>query len=183
VLFFHPSRRSADTPVRRLLTLPIPAACVIGLLACGLLVTITKTEAAEPSTGTLTLKFGPGVYHFEKSDEHNDRPWLVGASWEFPSGWNVGGAHFRNSFSQPSQYLYVGKRWFPTALPDPVYVNLTGGIMVGYKRPYDNKIPFNHSRGFAPALLPALGYQFERSNVQVIPLGTAGVILTLGLDL
>lgn len=149
----------------------------------GLSAASSQAADVDPGAGTLTLKFGPGVYHFKKSDEHNNQPWLVGAAWEFSSRWNVGGAHFRNSFGQPSQYLYVGKRWFPQALPDPLYVNLTGGIMLGYKEPFADKIPFNHSRGVAPAILPAFGYQFERSNVQLIPLGTAGVIVTFGLDL
>ncbi len=176
------SHRRADRPQRSQVALPILATCLIGLLATGLLFTTSQVEAAEHSSGSLTLKFGPGVYHFKKSDEHNNQPWLVGAAWEYPSGLNVGAAHFRNSFNQPSQYLYVGKRWFPDVLPDPVYVNLTGGVMLGYKQPYEDKIPINHSRGFAPALLPALGYQFERSNVQVIPLGIAGLILTFGLD-
>jgi len=146
-------------------------------------VSSVSTRSAVADSGTLTLKFGPGVYHWSSSPEHNNRTWLVGAAWEYPSGWNVGGAAFRNSFGQPSQYLYVGKRWFPAALPDPLYLNVTGGLLFGYKEPYRNKIPLNHSSGIAPAVLPALGYQHKRSNVQLIPLGTAGVIMTFGLDI
>jgi hypothetical protein len=51
------------------------------------------------------------------------------------------------------------------------------------KDPEHSKIPLNHRRGIAPALLPAVGYQMERSRVQVVPLGTAGLLLTFGVSL
>jgi len=139
--------------------------------------------AAAADSGTLTLKFGPGVYHWRSDPDHNDRTLLVGASWEFPSQWSVGGAFFRNSFHQPSQYFYMGKRWFLDSLPDAVYVKVTAGVLLGYKEPYDRKVPLNHARGIAPAVLPALGYQYKRTNVQLIPLGTAGLMMTFGVDL
>jgi len=112
----HHSDDCCASDSQRQVALPILATCLIGLLATGLRFTTSQDEAAEHSTGSLTLKFGPGVYRFKKSDEHNNQPWLVGAAWEYPSGLNVGAAHFRNSFNQPSQYLYVGKRWFPDVL-------------------------------------------------------------------
>lgn len=138
---------------------------------------------AESGNGILTLKFGPAVFHYSKDPEHNNRPWLFGADWERESLWSIGGVMFNNSFDQRSQYLYVGKRWFPAFTPERVYLKLTGGVLLGYKDPYHNKIPLNHRRGIAPALLPAVGYQMQRSRVQVVPLGTAGLLLTFGVSL
>ena len=159
--------------------------CLVGvvLVWAGLLCASASASTAAADSGTLTLKFGPGVHHWRNDPDHNNRSLLVGASWEFPSRWSVGGAFFRNSFHQPSQYLYMGKRWFPDSLPDAVYVKVTAGVLLGYKEPYNRKVPLNHARGIAPAVLPALGYQYKRTNVQLIPLGTAGLMMTFGVDL
>ena len=40
------------------------------------------------------------------------------------------------------------------------YFKLTGGLLHGYKEPYDDKIPLN-DLGVAPAILPTLGFQYK----------------------
>jgi hypothetical protein len=141
-------------------------------------------HAQEPGNGSrLVFQLGPAVYHYRHDPEHNNYPRLMGLEWESRNNWLGGAAYFRNSFDQPSNYLYLGKRWFPDFLPENVYVKVTGGILLGYKEPYENKIPLNHRKGIAPGVLPAIGYQFERANIQLVPLGAAGLMLTIGVDL
>jgi hypothetical protein len=145
--------------------------------------TAISATPADASGGTLTLKFGPAVYHYRSDPDHHNSPWLLGADWEQDTLWSMGGVMFRNSFDQRSQYFYVGKRWFPLTDANSIYVKVTGGVMFGYREPYDDKIPFNHRNGIAPAILPAVGYQMDRSRVQLVPLGTAGLLLTYGVHL
>ena len=94
----------------------------------------------------------------------------------------MGAAYFNNSFDQKCEYLYFGKSWPLESIDRNLYFKLTGGVLLGYKEPYENKIPFNHN-GVAPGLVPALGYRFGDFNVQVNLLGTAAVMFTAGYDL
>ncbi|HUF19744.1 MAG TPA: sn-glycerol-3-phosphate transporter [Burkholderiales bacterium] len=133
--------------------------------------------------GRLVFHLAPAVYHYRHDPRHNNYPWLMGLEYESRNNWLGGAAYFRNSFDQPSNYLYLGKRWFPDFLPENVYVKVTGGILLGYKEPYENKVPLNNRKGIAPGVLPAIGYQFKRASIQLVPLGAAGLMLTLGVDL
>jgi hypothetical protein len=128
------------------------------------------------------LQFGPYVYHTDSDTDHNNRPLLIGVEWEAPSHWELGINYFKNSFYQPCVYAYVGKRWFLPSADDGVYIKLTGGPLYGYKDPYEHKIPFNY-RGLGLAVIPAIGYQYERASAQLVTLGTAGLMITFGYDL
>ena len=64
--------------------------------------------------------------------------------------WLAGASHFNNSFDQKCQYLYFGKYWPLESIDSNLYFKLSGGVLLGYKEPYENKIPFNHN-GVAPA--------------------------------
>ncbi len=134
----------------------------------------------------LMVQAAPGVIHFDSDPEHADFSWLVGLEWQSASRWVAGAAYFNNSFDQKCQYLYVGKSWPLDSISDhPVlkdfYFKLTGGVLLGYKEPYENKIPLNDN-GIAPGAVPALGYQYGDFNVQLNLLGTAGLMFTFGYD-
>lgn len=141
-------------------------------------------HADDTASGSrLSLQLGPSTFHFQPDPEHNNDTWLTGLELESAERWLVGAVYFRNSFYQHSGYIYAGKRWFPDVLPENVYVKLTGGLLLGYNEPYDNKIPLNHRDGIGLGVLPAVGYQFERANVQLVLLGTAGLMVTFAVDL
>lgn len=131
----------------------------------------------------LSLQLGPSTYHYQPDPEHNNDTWLTGLELESSDRWLAGAVYFRNSFYQHSSYIYAGKRWFPDVLPENAYLKLTGGLLLGYREPYENKIPVNHREGIGLGILPAVGYQFERANVQLVLLGTAGLMMTFGVDL
>lgn len=135
----------------------------------------------------LMVQAAPGVIHFNPSPEHADYSWVVGAELIFPSRWLIGGAYFNNSFDQRCQYYYFGKSWPLDFISDNeylknMYFKLTGGILLGYKEPYEDKIPFNNN-GVAPGIVPGLGYQFGDFNVQLNLLGGAGLMFTFGYNL
>lgn len=128
------------------------------------------------------VQAAPGLIHFRSSPDHVRYSWLVGAEWQHSSRWLAGYSYFNNSFGQKSHYVYGG-HWWPITEGNPNwYFKMTGGVLAGYKDPYENKIPFNH-KGIAPGLVPGLGYKTGRFNLQLNLLGAAGMMLTMGYDL
>lgn len=117
--------------------------------------------------------------HFHPDPIHNNTQHLVNLEYLRQDDWILGAAFFRNSFRQPTELLYVGKRWNILSGFPAVYFKLVGGVVHGYKPPYDNKVPFN-SLGVAPVVLPALGYRYGRLNTELIVFGTAGMMWTIG---
>ncbi len=154
--------------------------------ACVALATLficTSTARADvfADGDQVMLQTGPYVVHWSSSTDHNNWPWLVGVEWESASRWEIGAAYFRNSFDQPSWYIYAGKRWFLHSENQGLYAKLTGGPLYGYRDPYEDKIPVNHD-GLGLVVLPAIGYQYQRANAQIVFIGSAGIMLTFGYD-
>ncbi|HMN80610.1 MAG TPA: hypothetical protein PKA20_11835 [Burkholderiaceae bacterium] len=119
--------------------------------------------------------------HFHPDPQHVNHQRMVNLEYQRDDDWLGGVAFFRNSFGQPSQYLYLGKLWRPFS-EQAVHVKLTGGLLHGYKDEFRDKIPFNKS-GVAPALLPSIGYSTRRFTSELILFGTNGMMFTLGVYL
>jgi hypothetical protein len=130
----------------------------------------------------LMVQAAPGVIHFSPDDEHADYSWLVGLEWQSSSRWLAGASYFNNSFDQKCQYLYFGKSWTLDSISSNVYFKLSGGLLLGYKEPYEDKIPINWN-GVGLGAVPTLGYQHGDFNVQLNLLGAAGLMVTFGYDL
>jgi hypothetical protein len=147
---------------------------------------LAEEPAYDPSDGgRLTFVFGPYVYHYHYDAKHTNTPWLTGFEWEPSESWlglEYGAVYFRNSFAQPSVYAYAGKRWFAESGQEGPYLKITAGPLYGYRGQYENKVPFNHD-GLAVAVIPGLGYQFHKLDVQFVILGSAALLLTFGYDL
>lgn len=152
----------------------IRAACA--LIALGAL------GAEAQASHVLSLHYGPYVHHWKPDPLHNDTPDLFGLEVENPDRWLAGAMWFHNSYHQPSQYFYVGRRWsFDEQVPG-LYAKLTAGPLLGYKGEYEDKIPVNRD-GVGVGVIPALGYQYRRVSAQFAILGTAGYMITFGSDL
>jgi hypothetical protein len=125
--------------------------------------------------------------HFHPDDDHNKSQKLVYAEWRSPYRWLegqvlVGGAYFDNSFDQPSQFVFAGLLWRPAESVPELYLKVAAGVVHGYKGEYQDKIPFNGS-GYAPAIVPAVGYCYRRLCSELVLFGTAGAMVTLGVTL
>ena len=120
------------------------------------------------------------THHWTYNPEHNNTQKLINFEFETTKKWSYGFASFDNSFGQPSQYVYAGYYWdlFGT---DWVYVKMTGGLLHGYKDPYENKIPFN-GLGIAPAIVPAFGVRYKRVFAEMQILGSAALTWTAGFS-
>jgi hypothetical protein len=156
------------------------SAGVAGLLILGLSASATAQDAANPFW---ELVIAPYALHWSSSSEHK-HVYLLGIernqpgapSWSAADATTWGLSVFSNSFGQPSAYAYLGYRWDDLFGHPDLYLKVSGGILYGYKEPYENKVPLNHN-GFSPAIIPSIGYRLTpRDALQIGVLGTAGLV-------
>jgi hypothetical protein len=117
--------------------------------------------------------------HFDPEPDHVNHQKLLGVEAIMENRWVAGFAWFDNSFGQNSQYLYIGKRWRLLG-SELWYFKLTGGLLHGYKEPYEDKIPLN-DLGIAPAIVPTLGFRYKFFVTEVNLAGLAAVTITAGI--
>lgn len=129
------------------------------------------------------LQFSPYTKHFRTSSEQRPGVWMLGVEAE-SGGALAGAAAFRNSFGQPSVFVYPwGGKYESLFGVEPLYFKWSAGVIYGYKAPYENKVPLN-VRGFSPGVIPALGWQLSsRVSGQANLLGSAGIMLQISVNL
>jgi hypothetical protein len=153
---------------------------IVGLICCAGALQAQGTTGGSEASGRWLLQTSLYTSHFSPDPQHVNQQNLINLEYWRSDRWLGGVAFFRNSFGQPSQYVYVGKTWRPFgSLPD-VHLKLTGGLLHGYKDQFRDKIPFN-SAGVAPAILPSIGYSTKRFNTELVLFGTAGLMWTGGV--
>jgi hypothetical protein len=152
-------------------------------LFMGLSAGANAQDAASASSPGWELLASPYALHWSYSPEHKN-VYMLGIERDLPGAPSWTGADvttwgfsaFTNSFGQPSAYAYFGYRWDNLFGYPDLFFKLNGGILYGYKPPYQDKVPFNHN-GFSPALIPALGYRLTPNDtLQIGVLGSAGLI-------
>lgn len=120
----------------------------------------------------------PFTYHFSGREGHAN-VFLVGASRVDADGGLVGASLFRNSFGQPSAYVFVGHEYLEPWGIKSFYYAWTAGLIYGYKGEHKDEIQ-PHVAGFAPGLIPRLGYQVNRNvSLEVATLGFAALMFNL----
>ncbi len=124
----------------------------------------------------------PFSQHIRPSDEHR-HVWALGFERQRSDDWLAGASYFRNSFGQPSAYLYVGKRFPALFGMEQLHGQATGGLMYGYRGKYEDKVPFNNN-GFSPGATVSLGWQFNKNwALTAHALGDAAIMFQLSYDL
>ena len=118
--------------------------------------------------------------HFDPDPEHVNNQKLLGIEVQMTNDWLFGFASFDNSFGQRSEYLYAGYKWALYS-SDHWYFKITGGLLHGYKEPYEDKIPLN-GLGVAPAILPTLGLRYKFFVAEVSLAGLAAAHVTMGIS-
>jgi hypothetical protein len=150
------------------------------------------TTLATPSYAQLVAKgdafmigYGPHVIHFDPSPEHVRWNHFVALELQtdrtrtYSDRATFGLALFNNSFGQFSQYLYWGQVWNIRPLGGgELFGKFTVGLLNGYKPPYDDKIPFNKA-GIAPAIVPSIGYRYDKVSGEVALLGFNGLLFAV----
>ncbi len=155
------------------------------LLAAGSIVASAPAALAQEAGGT-GLKpqwvFQTSLYttHFNPDPRHVNHQRMLSFEHRSTENWIYGFSFQRNSFGQPTQYLYMGKLWRPLASYPNVHLKLTGGLLHGYKGEFRDKIPFN-KHGIAPGLVPSIGWSNRRFVAEVHLLGAAALMISGGV--
>lgn len=160
-------------------------AIIAALLLCVHPCLLADESNAETDSGSgwkitgWNLNFSLYTKHFDPDPEHVNNQKLIAPEILFENGYLAGVAVFDNSFGQPSQFLFMGRTW-PLWGSENWYVKLMGGLLHGYKDPYDDKIPLNEL-GVAPAIVPSLGFKYKRVMLEANLGGLAVVTITGGI--
>jgi len=162
-------------------------------LLLGLSVSIGETvgaadEPGDDGDGSKVLGWFDSVYvqagysvHWGDSDDYKGTPILGGIEAYHDDRHLIGVSLFNNSFDQFSQYFYYGYKWRLPAISESVHFKLTGGLIQGYTGEYKDKIALNHN-GWAPVIIPSLGWKRDRLGFDVALLGNNGVMLLVGYE-
>ncbi|MHC5351107.1 sn-glycerol-3-phosphate transporter [Pseudomonas sp. A46] len=145
-----------------------------------ILALVAVTSSLAQADDAWYLQTSVYTRHFHPDPIHNNNQDLLGLEYQAGDGRVAGGATFRNSFRQRSQYAYVGKRYDSDS--NPFYLKVTGGLIQGYRGEYRDKIPLNRF-GVAPAIIPSAGLQVGRLGGEMVLLGNSAMMVNLGLHL
>jgi len=147
--------------------------------------TLTRSpwDAPEPwRTDRFYLETSVYTKHFSSDPNHDNHQNLILFEWNITEQWLFGASVFDNSFGQSSQYVYGGYRFRPFEKAQQLYFKVSAGIVHGYSGEYQNKIPLNSS-GFAPVIVPSVGYCINRFCSELVIFGTAGALITVGVTI
>jgi hypothetical protein len=141
--------------------------------------TLLYSQAAQARDASFwNLQASVYTQHHSNNARYNNRQNLLGLEYNRADKWLAGAATFRNSFSQRSQYAYIGKRYDAQSLP--LYAKLSGGLVHGYRGEYRHKLPLNHF-GVAPVIIPSVGANLGPVGVEWVVLGFAATMVNVGI--
>lgn len=127
------------------------------------------------------VAISPYSAHFRPSADHRS-VWALALERQRDDGWLAGASRFSNSFGQPSAYIYLGRRFEALWDLEPLFGQLSGGLLYGYRGRFEDKVPLNNN-GFSPGALAGLGWHFgPRASAVAHLLGDGGVMLQLSWD-
>lgn len=155
------------------------------LAASGMVRAQSATAPAEKPIASgmkMSVMLSPYTYHFNPKPTH--RPVvLIGLEREYPNAKLDGVALFKNSFGQPSIYVYpFGGVYKDIFNVNKLYFKWTAGLVYGYKGEFKNEVA--NVGGIAPVVIIAAGYEFAPGwSAQVNTLGKAAAQLQLNIQI
>ncbi len=142
----------------------------------------TAMATAAQAGPKMSLMLSPYTYHFNPKPTH--RPvFLIGVEREYADEKLDGAVFFRNSFGQPSIYVYPFGGVYKSILGvNNLSFKWTAGLIYGYRGEYKNEVA--NWAGIAPAIIPGLTYEFKPGwSAQVNLLGKAAAQIQLNAPL
>jgi hypothetical protein len=139
------------------------------------------SQAELPTGDVWRVIASPSTYHYRYNPDHR-HVYMLGLERQYAGGFVMGASWFRNSFGQPSAYVYAGRRFEHVRGYAPLFVQLTGGVLYGYMPPYENKVPLNHD-GVSPGAVLSVGWRFTPTwSAQVNVLGDSALMFQLSAE-
>ena len=78
--------------------------------------------------------------------------------------------------------MYAGRRFDNLTRYPSFFVELTGGVLYGYKPPFQDKVPLNR-HGFSPGAVLSTGWQLSQSiSTQLNFLGNSAIMLQFSAE-
>jgi hypothetical protein len=141
----------------------------------------TDAGSGSGPADTWRVMVSPYTLHYHYSEDHR-HVYMLGVERQRADGYLAGASWFRNSFGQPSAYVYLGKRFSNFTVYAPLFAQLTGGILYGYRPPFEDKVPLNY-KGFSPGAVVSVGWQFTPTlSTQLNFLGNSALMLQFSAD-
>ena len=156
--------------------------CMSLALACTVATPSAAADEADADTPHSWYFQAGGYMHFSDDEDYVGDRWFLGIERQLKRNTVIGLSVFDNSFGQFSQYLYLGKSWYPWQRFPGFRLKLTGGIAHGYKGERQDTSPINWGDGWAIAAIPAVGYQQDRLGIDVALLSDSGLLFLLGYE-
>lgn len=168
--------------------LPSFASLLLALVSTGL--PVNSQAFTSLKLDHVTVFTSLYTHHFNaRSDrpngpEYNNDQNLIGVELHNPDNWLVGTTWFKNSYDEPSWYVYGGYEFLLVKPFDNTefYAKLTGGILHGYDGDESrDALPVNYN-DTGPAILPSLGARVGLVQADVTLFGTSGLLFTGGVS-
>ena len=147
---------------------------------CLLFVSLFGNADESQKIDTWQLQTTLYTKHYHDDGTLNNHQNLVELEYHRDDNYLIGAALFNNSYSQFSQYVYVGKIWRPVDHFQYLHIKLTGGLLHGYRDEHKDAIPLN-GKGIAPAIVPAIGLSNKHLVSEVVLFGKDCFLITAGL--
>jgi hypothetical protein len=127
---------------------------------------------AEEFRSELWLDSGFWSHHTKqrKNTTYREQNEGIGLEWRFAPQWQVNAGHYRNSLSQPSNYLQVG--WMPLAWRPLGDLKFELGASVGVVNGYSGIA----NGGYFPTLVPVASTEWKRVGVNLVYIPSVGRI-------
>jgi hypothetical protein len=95
----------------------------------------------------------------------------------------MGAALFRNSFGDPTVYLYPWGKSYPNFLGvERLTAKWSAGLIYGYVGKWEDRVPFNHN-GFSPGFVPALTWKLGGGYEALLIFPTTNLMFGLQIPL
>lgn len=156
----------------------MPRIATLLLAACLAVVAAATARADGGADRAFTVLVGNVVTHHRPHPDHNNRPRLVGLEVRGADDWLAGAATFVNSYRQRAGYAFLGRRF---EHPEGPYAKVTGGLLVGYRGEYKDRVPLNRF-GAAPVVIPSVGVQVRRYSGELVVLAASALMLNVGIS-
>ncbi len=166
---------------------------ILGICLLGLLIGISHVVRASENTADADgsrfldwfdsgyLQLGIGT-HWEDDDEYEGIPVLGGLEAAHDDRHLFGVSLFNNSYGQFCQYYYYGYKFPLTYISESLHLKVTGGLIYGYVDESEDKLALS-TDGWAPVIIPSLGWKRDRLGFDIAVLGDAGIMFLVGYDL
>ena len=157
--------------------------CLAALLPAGAFAEETDVRKSD-NANEFSWYIQAGPYgHWKEKESYVGDHWFAGIErHNREKNTLIGLSVFDNSFGQFSQYLYVGKNWYPFDKVPYFRFRLTAGVVHGYSGEHQDISPIYWGDAWALGAVPGFGYQKGNFGFDVAVLSASGLLFLVGYE-